>query len=242
MTEAFGSAARNLSAFTDAPSALDRICDIYRAGADALRQSFDAFLAGSPDPSGEAPCYPYVGIAIDPQEVTPRRRDVLRQAARRRRLRHHRHPPRHVPRLLPRAAATAAGQLRQADLGRHQPAADSPLLRPRGGDGGPDARAGSGPARPLSPARTVAHRRCHRQRHLCAAARHAAAAGLVRRHPGRLLAGAPQALHGDLAATLSALRPVHQLPALCRRVRRLRPGSGLERRGLSGLRGAGATW
>jgi len=70
MTEPFSSVARGLSAFTDAQTALDRICDIYRSGTEALRQSFDAFVAGGSDSTGEAPCYPYVGIEIDPQEIT----------------------------------------------------------------------------------------------------------------------------------------------------------------------------
>ena len=70
MTDSFSSVARGLSAFTDAQAALDRICDIYQAGAGALRQKFDAFLADGSDTEGEAPCYPYVGIAIDPQEVS----------------------------------------------------------------------------------------------------------------------------------------------------------------------------
>ena len=69
MTESFSSVARGLSAFTDAQAALDRICDIYQEGAGTLRQKFDAFLADGSDTEGEAPCYPYVGIAIDPQEV-----------------------------------------------------------------------------------------------------------------------------------------------------------------------------
>jgi AMP nucleosidase len=70
MTELLKGVARGLSAFTEPHAALDRICEIYEAGAGALRHRFDEFLAGGSGTTEEAPCYPYVGMVIDPQEVT----------------------------------------------------------------------------------------------------------------------------------------------------------------------------
>ena len=70
MTELLKGVARGLSPFTEPQAALDRICEIYEAGAGALRQRFDEFLAGGSNPSEAALCYPYVGMVIDPQAVT----------------------------------------------------------------------------------------------------------------------------------------------------------------------------
>ena len=68
MTELLQAAARDLRSYTDAQAALDRICEIYERGADALRQRFEGFLQNG-EAAGEDPCYPYVGIVIGPQEV-----------------------------------------------------------------------------------------------------------------------------------------------------------------------------
>ncbi len=70
MRDLLNNAASELSSFTEAQTALDRICEIYEAGANALRQRFDDFLAGGSNEEAEAPCYPYVGIVIDPQAAT----------------------------------------------------------------------------------------------------------------------------------------------------------------------------
>ena len=70
MTELLKGVARGLSPFTEPQAALDRVCEIYEAGAGALRQRFDEFLAGGSNASEEALCYPYVGMVIDPQAVT----------------------------------------------------------------------------------------------------------------------------------------------------------------------------
>ena len=70
MTQLLKGVARGLSPFTEPQAALDRVCEIYQAGADALRQRFDEFLEGGPTASEEALCYPYVGMVIDPQAVT----------------------------------------------------------------------------------------------------------------------------------------------------------------------------
>ena len=69
MTKLLKGAAHGLKAFTDASSALKRVCDIYDAGTDALRQRFDQFLAGEAITPEDAPCYPFVGIVIDPPDV-----------------------------------------------------------------------------------------------------------------------------------------------------------------------------
>ena len=70
MKDLLNNAASELNSFTEAQTALDRICEIYEAGANALRQRFDDFLAGGSNEEAEAPCYPYVGIVIDPQAAT----------------------------------------------------------------------------------------------------------------------------------------------------------------------------
>jgi len=65
MTKLLKGVAHGLNSFTEAQAALDRICEIYEAGAGALRRRFDDFLAGGSNEAGEAPCYPYVGVVID---------------------------------------------------------------------------------------------------------------------------------------------------------------------------------
>ncbi len=70
MTELLKGVARGLSPFTEPQAARDRVCEIYEAGAGALRRRFDEFLEGGSNASEEALCYPYVGMVIDPQAVT----------------------------------------------------------------------------------------------------------------------------------------------------------------------------
>ncbi len=70
MTELLKGVARGLSPFTEPQAALDRVCEIYEAGAGALRHRFDEFLEGGSNASEETLCYPYVGMVIDPQAVT----------------------------------------------------------------------------------------------------------------------------------------------------------------------------
>lgn len=70
MTESLTGVAKDLRAFNEPQAALDRICEIYEAGAGALRRRFDAFLASGAEAEGEDLCYPYVGMEIGPQGVT----------------------------------------------------------------------------------------------------------------------------------------------------------------------------
>ena len=141
-------------------------------------------------------------------------------------------------RLLPRAVPPAAAEPRRRARGRHQRAADPGALlvrRARPHRGQPDAGAAPAAARPVRPARPRRDGRRHRQRHLRAARRRAAAAGAVHRAARRLLAASPAPLHRHGARALPELRAVHQLPVLHRRVRAPRPrGDG--RRGDGELR------
>ncbi|MDJ0941922.1 MAG: AMP nucleosidase [Kiloniellales bacterium] len=70
MTEALSGVARNLEAFSDAEAALARLGEIYARGAAALRDRFDRFLAGKAIEPDSWPCYPYLGIEIEPTDVS----------------------------------------------------------------------------------------------------------------------------------------------------------------------------
>ena len=61
--------AHGLKSFEDAEAALDRIEKIYDAGIEALRERFARFLEGDEESDALVPCYPYVGIVIEPAQV-----------------------------------------------------------------------------------------------------------------------------------------------------------------------------
>ena len=70
MTESLAAVARDMEAFSDAESALARLREIYDSGAAALRDRFDRFLAGRTVEADGWPCYPYLGMEIEPAEVS----------------------------------------------------------------------------------------------------------------------------------------------------------------------------
>ena len=69
MTRRFDEVARDMAPYENADAALHRVREIYLSGERDIRERFDAYLDGaSPNPA-ELPCYPYVGIVIDPSEI-----------------------------------------------------------------------------------------------------------------------------------------------------------------------------
>ncbi len=59
----------DLQAFTEADAALARVTEIYETGAAAIRARFAGFPGNADTPPEDAPCYPYVGMVIGPEEV-----------------------------------------------------------------------------------------------------------------------------------------------------------------------------
>ena len=119
-------------------------------------------------------------------------------------------------------SSAAAPQSRRAGRGRRRPQ-PIPLhfAFPEGTmSKATDAAAAGSCCATCSTCPTSSHRRRHRQRHLRAGPRRAAAAGAVHRAARRLFAAPAAALHGDRARAFPELRDVHQLPVLHRRVRR----------------------
>jgi len=60
----------DLRSFTDACAALARITEIYDVGTAAIRAQFAGFPGNAAGPAGRAPCYPYVGMTIAPDQVS----------------------------------------------------------------------------------------------------------------------------------------------------------------------------
>ena len=60
----------DLRAYHDAPAALARISEIYKAGTRAIRQAWDGLASGAGPGSPQAAFYPYVGITVEPQDIS----------------------------------------------------------------------------------------------------------------------------------------------------------------------------
>ena len=119
MTESLAAAAQNLEAFSDADSALARLCEIYDSGTADLRDRFDRFLAGKAVEPDSWPCYPYLGMEIGLAGASAESGGLsygkLQGAGA---FGATLTRPGSVPGLLPRATGASARQLRQAGLGR----------------------------------------------------------------------------------------------------------------------------
>ena len=224
--------ARDLVVFDDAARAVARIAEIYEGSAVALRSAFGAFRADDLGSAPDAP-YPYVGLAVGLDDLaidarlafgvvldpgiygtTLTRPDLFGDYYREQLgllMERHRVPvvvgrgPRSIP--LPFVA-------------EHDHAASA--------EAGACARCTT----QLRAARPRRHRRCASPTAPGAPARgEPRAAGAVHRRARRLLAAAAAPLHRHDARALPALRAVHQLPALRRRVRALVARHGRSRKG-----------
>ena len=58
-----------LASFTDVEAALARIAEIYERGTAAIRARFAGFPGNADTPPEAAPCYPYIGVVIGPDQI-----------------------------------------------------------------------------------------------------------------------------------------------------------------------------
>ena len=212
---------------TDSPErVIARLTVLYDETVAALRKDILAFADSGTPPDFAATTRRQLLL---PRTTGPflRRRRARRHFARlraprgRRDLRHHHHPPRAVLRLSHRTARTHRAQLRRALRGAPVAPGNALPLRARRGSG----RAAGGPSAnrdraPLPEHRPGADRQRTGRRDRAQAGR-IDPAFAVRRAAHRLFAGPARALYRHRARGFPAVRAVHQLSPLCRRIRRL---------------------